>query len=185
MDASGSDGKDRPRDDDAALFANALFLNTTAGSFEKFLDEPGTWEIEHMAVIAWVIDPVARSMLLVDHRLHGWSCPGGHVEDGESARAAAERELFEETGLVGSAPPCCSTIGRSVGCARHPSATHWTIGFRFDADSATGLTPEPEQPARWWSIDELPDPRPGDIDRVVDHLFGGHGGTGRPGRDQR
>jgi len=28
-----------------------------------------------------------------------WSFPGGHVEPGESAAAAARRELFEETGL--------------------------------------------------------------------------------------
>ena len=185
MDASGSDEKDRSRADDGALFDTTLFLNTTAESFQRFLDEPGTWEVEHVAVIAWVIDPATRTLLLVNHRLHGWSCPGGHVEDGESARAAAQRELFEETGIVGSARSHPLTIGRSVGCARHPSAMHWTLGFRFDADSSAALTPEPDQPARWWSIDELPDPRTGDIDRVVDHLFGGHDGTERPGRDVR
>ena len=165
------------RHDDGAFFVDTLFLNTSAESFQKFLDEPGPWEVEHVAVIAWVIDPVTRSILLVNHRLHGWSCPGGHVEDGESVRAAAERELLEETGVVGSAPSHRLTIGRSVGCARHPSAMHWTIGFRFDADSSIALTPEPNQPARWWSIDKLPSPRTGDIDRVVDHLVGGNGGT--------
>ena len=159
--------------------SGTLFLNTTAESFERFLDEPGMWEVEHVAVIAWVIDPVTRSILLVDHRLHGWSCPGGHVDDGESAQAAAERELLEETGIVGSSPSHPLTISRSVGCARHPSATHWTIGFHIDADSSTALTSEPDQPVRWWPIDQLPNPRTSDIDRVVDHLVGGQRGTCR------
>jgi 8-oxo-dGTP diphosphatase len=29
-----------------------------------------------------------------------WSLPGGHIEPGETARAAAVREVFEETGVV-------------------------------------------------------------------------------------
>lgn len=29
-----------------------------------------------------------------------WSLPGGHIEAGEQARAAAQRELFEETGVA-------------------------------------------------------------------------------------
>lgn len=31
-----------------------------------------------------------------------WSLPGGRIEPGETARAAAEREVHEETGLVAS-----------------------------------------------------------------------------------
>jgi 8-oxo-dGTP pyrophosphatase MutT (NUDIX family) len=34
-----------------------------------------------------------------------WSLPKGHIEPGESSRQAAEREVFEETGIRGSAGP--------------------------------------------------------------------------------
>ena len=45
-------------------------------------------------------------VLLVRHTyMDGWHFPGGGVDPGESAREAAVRELFEETGLRPSEPP--------------------------------------------------------------------------------
>lgn len=155
---------------DLALDANTLLLNTTAASFGSFLRNPPAWEIEHVAVIAWVTDPTVRSVVLVRHRLHGWSCPGGHLEAAESLRGAVERELFEEIGVVGVAPLRPRTVSRTAGCARHPSATHWTLGYHFVVDPTAALVPEHDQPARWWPIDQLPSPRPGDIDQVAEHL---------------
>lgn len=38
-------------------------------------------------------------VLLVQHHVGHWSFPKGHAEGGETAQEAAERELFEETGL--------------------------------------------------------------------------------------
>jgi 8-oxo-dGTP pyrophosphatase MutT (NUDIX family) len=34
-----------------------------------------------------------------------WCLPKGHIEDGETPRQAAEREVFEETGICGTAGP--------------------------------------------------------------------------------
>ena len=42
------------------------------------------------------------SILMVQHPERGWEFPGGHVEDGETAEDALERELMEEVGGVGT-----------------------------------------------------------------------------------
>jgi bis(5'-nucleosidyl)-tetraphosphatase len=38
-------------------------------------------------------------VLLIQHQAGHWSFPKGHAEIGETPKQAAERELFEETGL--------------------------------------------------------------------------------------
>ena len=52
-----------------------------------------------IAVEVWVLDPTLTRVLLVEHRWRGWVPPGGKAERGEVPRAAAARELLEETGL--------------------------------------------------------------------------------------
>jgi 8-oxo-dGTP pyrophosphatase MutT (NUDIX family) len=62
--------------------------------------------VDNLTRIASVIlvDPDGRLLLQLrdgntDSDPHRWSVPGGHVEPGETPRAAALRELEEETGL--------------------------------------------------------------------------------------
>ncbi len=144
-----------------------LVLGGTRRELAVALARPVAWSRGHVTAIAWTVDASVEHLLLVRHRLHGWSCPGGHLEPGESPAATAARELAEETGVrvpVRSSPV---TLGTSVGCAWAPGATHWTLGFVAVVASAGDLRPEPEQQASWFSFDALPEPRSGDIDAVV------------------
>ena len=41
-----------------------------------------------------------KNVLIVKQRNDVWSLPKGHIEDGESVREAAEREIKEESGIT-------------------------------------------------------------------------------------
>lgn len=53
------------------------------------------------SVAIFARDPQGRILLVEHKRLQKWLPAGGEIEPGETPLQAAERELFEETGLVG------------------------------------------------------------------------------------
>ena len=114
----------------------------------------------------------AQLVLLVEHRTFGWSCPGGHVEPGETLVEAVVRELFEETGLSGVPDERPFRFDRNDRCARDPETSDVLNHFRVVVDSSLPLSGEPGQQARWFAWDDLPEHRIHDIDVVLPELRG-------------
>lgn len=82
-----------------------------------------------------------------------WALPGGHLEHGESMRAAGQRELLEETGLTVSGL-------EFVGLANTPEGLAHHIQIGFLAKDVRG-EPELKEPAqcfewRWFELNKLP-----------------------------
>lgn len=152
-----------------------ITLGTSRAEFPPVDDsaDATSFESSHHVALAWVFDHARTSILLVEHRSLQWSCPGGHLEPGESLLAAAERELTEETGIV--TPPFATTpltLARSTGCPRSPlvDTVHWAAGFVFLIDPAAAIVSEPNQQARWFDMDDLPQTGATDLAIVVHHV---------------
>jgi 8-oxo-dGTP diphosphatase len=134
--------------------------------------------LEPLAAEVWVTDPAYRHVLLVRHRVRGWVPPGGTVEPGETPRAAAARELAEETGVLGS------LLQEPAAVAVRSFRADWTPTLSLSYCAVIGrdlpLGGESGQPPRWVDLNESwKSVFPEDRDRIrayVRRLASGHSG---------
>lgn len=119
-----------------------------------------------IAAEVWTFDENLCQVLLVRHRWRGWVCPGGRVHSGETPRAAAGRELVEETGIVADVldAPCAAVFVRSY---RSDWARTLGLAYAVVVDKSLPLTGESHQPPAWVPMEhELPGAFPEDRIRL-------------------
>lgn len=120
-----------------------------------------------------VLDPQGR-VLLLGARLPDpvtgpgdvrfWYVPGGGVEDGETLRAAAVRELAEEIGLVADPAALEGPVwlrrylghwGETVVDSRETYFVLRDVDHQVDPRGRTELELLGDEPHRWWTLVEI------------------------------
>jgi ADP-ribose pyrophosphatase YjhB (NUDIX family) len=101
-------------------------------------------------------------VLVVSQHGNSWSLPKGHIDPGEDVRAAAEREVKEESGI--SNLEYVRDLGKyeryMIGKNGGEDTTEWKliIIFLYTTDQQELLPEDPDNPeARWVNPDEVVD----------------------------
>lgn len=109
-----------------------------------------TNETRHPTASMVILD--GRYVLLIEHKASGkWQFPGGHVDENEAGHEAAQREVFEETGIKAEVISNGRQYGWSAGAKWHP--TPFQV-MEFPAPAKPDRPGKPAEPEHW-HIDSL------------------------------
>jgi len=113
---------------------------------------------------------VGRILLILREDFDVWCMPGGQVEPGESAAAAAVREVWEEAGVE-------LHLDRLVGCYSRPrwidGGSHVLVFAATRVGGAVRGQPGEVTDARWFDVGDLPVPLlMGQRQRIEDAVAG-------------
>jgi 8-oxo-dGTP diphosphatase len=84
-----------------------------------------------------------------------WALPGGWVDAGETSRAAAARELAEETGIEVD-PAALRQLGVYDAPDRDPRGRYVTVAYTLIVDRTVPTAGDDARQARWWPLNQLP-----------------------------
>lgn len=103
-----------------------------------------------------------RELLLQRRHDNGcWAMHGGCVEIGEPVEAAAQRELFEETGLTANALKLFDVFSGQEGMYTYPNGDKaYIVTVTFQCNDFSGepyADPDEVLELKWFDIDALPE----------------------------
>ncbi|MFE9304585.1 NUDIX domain-containing protein [Streptomyces sp. NPDC006856] len=85
-----------------------------------------------------------------------WALPGGHVDPGETSRAAAARELAEEAGVYAT-PGELTQVGTWDAPGRDPRGRYVTVAYQLTVISGTPAEAGDDAVnVCWWPLADLP-----------------------------
>jgi 8-oxo-dGTP pyrophosphatase MutT (NUDIX family) len=102
-------------------------------------------------------------MVKIGYAHKKWVFPGGAIDKGEDAEAAAKRELFEESGCVDNT---VQYIGEKVWHRKHGTVT---TQYFYATTNARNLSIDDQEiiDAGWFSLDQLPEDRTERVDEEI------------------